>query len=278
MKSLNVAGLQMTVGMNLVVNEEKICVGIERAAKDRVDFLLTPEGSLTGTRNDFDRQEMLTALNRITSLAAGKKVGLVLGTCFKELAVVGHGYGRKVQEKEFCYNQVRIYSPDGLFLGVHNKNLLCGGIAHPFGQGVETSEFVAGTSGSLRTFAWRDSTFGALVCNDLWATPGYTTITNTYLPWQLRERGAEIIFHAVNAGGINEESDEKRFSGQLHKQFHEISEAKWAEILNIHIVSVNAAVGGQITMCRSGVVGPKGETLCQAPERGEQYFAYEIKI
>ena len=50
--------------------------------------------------------ELLTALKEILTLAKELKVGLLLGTCFKN-------------DRGQCFNQVRIYSPDGEFLGVH---------------------------------------------------------------------------------------------------------------------------------------------------------------
>lgn len=46
----------------------------------------------------------------VTPAAAGKNLGLALGTCYFE------GDGR-------CYNQVRFYTGDGAYLGFHSKTL-----------------------------------------------------------------------------------------------------------------------------------------------------------
>ena len=43
------------------------------------------------------------------------KVGLMLGTCYKESR----------NGKEFCFNQVRVYTPEGDFKGAYSKILRC---------------------------------------------------------------------------------------------------------------------------------------------------------
>jgi predicted amidohydrolase len=43
-----------------------------------------------------------------------------------------------------------------------------------------TGEMVEYGEGTLWTFDWNGYRFGILICNDLWATPGYT-MPNPYL-------------------------------------------------------------------------------------------------
>ena len=78
--------------------------------------------------------------------------------------------------------------------------------------------------GELKTFEWNGKTFGILICNDLWATPGYTTMPNPYLPWKLKQMGAKFIVHCINS-----------VSSQKYKSFHESSAELWAYPKNSHL-------------------------------------------
>jgi predicted amidohydrolase len=77
------------------VNLKQIVEGIRKAAGEGADFLITPEGSLSGYTSNFDQKVLSSALESVTAEASGMKVGLMLGTCFKK--VTG--------DKEFCYNR-----------------------------------------------------------------------------------------------------------------------------------------------------------------------------
>jgi predicted amidohydrolase len=239
----------MFVSKDISGNENRILKGIEKAAKDKAGFLLTPEGSLSGYRADFEQKEVENALKRITLKAKKLKVGLALGTCFKE--------------KGRCYNQVRVYNPNGGYQGFYAKILRCSSLENP-GTG-EMSYYIKGT---LKTFIWKGLRFGTLICNDLWATPGCTTIPNPYLPWKLKQMGAKVIFHSINSG-----------IDQSKRKFHESSVELWAQSLGIHIVEVNAIHDiNKPVNARSGVVGPDGKRIFIAPDLGEQYFSYKIKF
>ena len=61
---IKVAGLQMRVTRDITSNEQRILRGIDRAAKQGADFLITPEGSLSGYRTDLDREVLDQALER----------------------------------------------------------------------------------------------------------------------------------------------------------------------------------------------------------------------
>jgi predicted amidohydrolase len=243
----------MLVTTDLHANEVRILRGIEQASRDRADYLLTPEGSLSGYYRDFDRQQVADAIERISRAAREAAVGLALGTCSKEIE----------QGFEYCYNQVRVYTPEGAFQGFHAKILRCSPLAHPGTD--EMHDYVEGTP---RTFAWQGSHFGCLICNDLWATPGYTTIPNPYLAWRLKQMGAQVILHAINSG-----------DAQRRRPFHEASQERWAEALGIPIVSVNAAAApGEAVNAASGLIGADGTRLLVVPDTGEQYFVCEADL
>lgn len=193
------------------------------------------------------------ALDRVVAAARKGKVGLALGTCFKE----------RQGQNEHCYNQIRFYSPEGEYLGAHSKILRCSPLDYP-GTG-EMNRYV---EGRLRTFTWRGIRFGALICNDFWATPGFTTKANPYLPWKLKQMGAQVIFHAINSG-----------SNQQYRQFHESSVELWAKALKISVIEVNAAAPeGKQVNATSGVVGPDGQRLVRADDEGERFFVYSITV
>jgi len=253
-KSMRVAGLQMLVdGKNIAANEQRIKAGIKRAAADKIDFLLTPEGSLSGYNNTFDRRELERALGRVTRAAKTAGVGLLLGTCYKWQD------GRK--GPEFCANQVRVYAPDGAYLGQHSKILRCSPIDRP-----GTGEMMKYVEGVLRVFEWKGICFGALVCNDMWATPHCTTMPNPHLALKLKQMGARIIFHAIHSG-----------ADLRYQPYHESTVEIRARSLEMHIVECNAARQGMPINARSGLVLPDGTRPEIVDPEGEAYFKCTIR-
>ena len=245
-------GLQMNVTNDINKNKEQILLGIRKAAQEKASFLVTPEGSLSGYTSNFNQGEVSVALEEIKALAAELKVGLMLGTCFKELQ----------KDREFCYNQVRVYTPEGNFLGAYSKILRCSSIDIP-----GTGEMIEYAEGELRTFDWNGLRFGILICNDLWATPGYTTMPNPYLPWKLKQMGAQFIIHCINSG-----------TAQKYRPFHESSAELWALSLQIPILEVNAAQEKEIINAQSGLIDANGERSLRVPDSGVQSFTIEIEV
>ena len=265
-RELTVAGLQILLSKDVEANERAIHKAIDKAAAIKADFLLTPEGSLSGYYPDFDRAVVVDAVQRLAQHAKKSRVGLLLGTCYKEEEEARSGWSaaeRSVKRQEFCYDQVRVYASSGEYLGAHSKILLCSSIYHP-GTG-EIKDYVTGT---LRTFSWNGICFGALICNDLWATPGFTTTPNPYLAWHLKTMGAQVIFHAVGTAG----------TPLLFRPYQESNQALWAMMLNIPIVTTNASDGTTPSNCRAGVIGPDGERKHTVEEVGEQFFSYKLSI
>jgi len=246
---LRVAGLQMNVTNDISANKARILAGIKEAAEGKAIFLATPEGSLSGYRSQFDQIELSKALQEVLSLAAELKLGLLLGTCFKD-------------DQGLCYNQVRIYSPEGLFIGAHSKILVCSPIDRP-----GTGEMLQYQQGTLQTFVWNNIRFGALVCNDLWATPGYTTLSNPYLPLRLKEMGAQVIFHSINSG-----------TTQRYRGFHESSAELWALHLQLPIMEVSAAHGNEKINAQSGLIDSNGFRSVVVPDSGEHLYFCDIDL
>jgi predicted amidohydrolase len=266
-RELTVAGLQMIDSKDVAANERVIRQAIDQAASVKADFLLTPEGSLSGYYADFDRTVVAAAIERVARHARESQVGLLLGTCYKDMEEdVPSGaakQGETPARHEYCYDQVRVYAPSGEYLGAHSKILLCSPLHHP-GTG-EMRDYVAGT---LRTFTWNGICFGVLICNDLWATPGYTTTPNPYLAWSLKNMGAQVIFHAVNTAG----------TPLYFRSYHESNEVLWAMTLNIPMVTTNANDNKLASNCRPGVIDANGERQYLTHEIGEQFFSCKVSV
>jgi predicted amidohydrolase len=250
--TLVLTGLQMNVTRDIKNNRDKILAGIGKAALEGADFLVTPEGSLSGYTPDFNQAELAAALEEVTAEAKKKKVGLMLGTCYKE----SHS------GQEFCYNQVRVYSPAGNFMDAYSKILRCSNPDLP-GSG----EMVEYIEGELKIFVWNEVRFGILICNDLWATPGYTTMPNPYLPWKLRQMGAQFLVHCINSGTV-----------QKYRAFHESSAELWALSLRIPILEVNAAQEMEIINAQSGLIEANGERSLRVSDSGFQCFTVRINF
>lgn len=248
--SIVLTGLQMNVSNDIKINQEQIIAGIRKAVQEGASFMVTPEGSLSGYTSNFNQNELKTALEEIKAFAVKMKIGLMLGTCYKELK----------NGKEFCYNQVRVYTPEGHFLGAYSKILRCSNIDLP-GSG----EMVDYVEGELKTFVWNGLRFGILICNDLWATPGYTTMPNPYLPLKLKQMGAQFIIHCINSG-----------TAQKYRPFHESSAELWALSTRIPILEVNAAQDKGIINAQSGLIDANGERSLRVPDSGVQFFTVKI--
>ncbi len=250
--SILLAGLQMNVTQDIKNNQEQIIAGIQKAAQEGASFLVTPEGSLSGYTSEFKQSELTNALKEIKAVAERMKVGLILGTCYKEL----------IRGNELCFNQVRVYTPEGHFMGAYSKILRCSNLDLP-----GTGEMVEYVEGELRTFDWNGLRFGILICNDLWATPGYTTMPNPYLAWKLKQMGAQLIIHCINSGTV-----------QKYRPFHESSAELWAFSTQIPILEVNAAHGDEIINAQSGLIDANGERSLRIPDSGIQFFTVKVQI
>jgi len=248
---VRIAGIQMA-STNVRENEAKIVNALKKAAADKVDILVTPEGALSNDTPKFDGKEVAEAVERVRAKARELKVAMALGTCYKET----------IDGKEVSYNQVRVYNAEGEFLGAHNKILRTSSTKAP-----GTGQMAAFQGGPLQIFTIKGLRFGCLICNNLWASPGWTTIPNPYLAWKLKELGAQFILHSVDSGPNLD-----------FKAYHESNVQLHAKAQDLHIVEVNSANLEKPINARSGLVGPKGTWLLSVPDVGEQYFTCEFEV
>ena len=254
-KSIKVAGVKALVSNDINANVVAIKSAIDFAQRENADILLTPEGSLSGYTPDFNQVELKKALTEIVDYASRAKVGLALGTCCYE-------------DDNKCYNQIRFYDKKGNYLGSHSKILRCGDL-NDYTKG----EINYYASSPLRTFEFEGIIIGGLICNDMWANPGCTTLPDTHLSQQLSKMGARIIFQAVNGG-----RSESEWS-QVAWNFHESNLRMRANSGKIWIVTTDNSYPGHLpSSCPSGVLDPKGKWVCETEAKGIQYFSYTIIV
>lgn len=253
---LRVAGAQLPVTKDISANCAAIFRAIAYAASEKADILLTPEGSLSGYTPHFDSFAVADALEKVRWQAMEARVGLALGTCFVE------------PEDGLCYNQLRLYTPQGDYLGFHSKTLRCGTMTEP--SVGEINDYAARP---LQTFSFQGVTVGGLICNDLWANPGCTPMPDPHLTHQLAQQGARVVFHAVNGGR------DGSLQSDVNWKFHEANLLLRTRASRLWVVSVDNCFPADLPCSApSGVIAPNGAWAIQAATRGEQYFAYTLDL
>ena len=258
--NLRVAGAQIAVTRNVESNVRAIQRAIAFAAQEQADILLTPEGSLSGYTPRFDVEEVQEALRTVTGWAREAGVGLALGTCCVGPDAVGHD--------GVCYNQLRFYTPAGVYLGFHSKTLTCGTWDDP--PRGEINDYGVQP---LRTFDLGSVRVGGLICNDLWANPGCTPQADPHLSQQLARMGARIIFHAVNGG-----RDGSEWS-RVAWQYHESNLRMRARAGQVWVVTVDSCHPPELPCSApSGVLDPAGDWACRVDPQGERFFAHTIVL
>ena len=181
--TLNVATAQLPVTRDIDANAAAIHRALDTAIEAGADVLLTPEGSLSGYTPEFDQGKVEVELAKILERARTAKLALALGTCFVE------------PDDGQVYNEIRFYDKQGQLLGFHTKTLLCSSLSDPPRGEIEHY----GTR-SLRTFELEGIRVGGLICNDMWGNPQCTSMPDPHLSQQLSEKGAQVLFVAINGG------------------------------------------------------------------------------
>jgi predicted amidohydrolase len=240
-------------------NTARILATVDRAADSRAELLLTPEGSLSGYTPDFDPNAVADALHTVTERAVARRIGLALGTCFRE-------------PNGKCFNQIRFYRPDGTFLGFHSKILRCGSVE---GTGTGTGEVTRYAATELRAFDWRPGIrIGGLICNDMWANPECTPMPDPHLSQRLAALGANVILHAVNGG-----RNGGPWSEEVAWRFHEANLRMRARAGRLWIVTADSATPENLPCSApSGVIAPTGDFVLRTDRRGEQLFVFDLPV
>jgi predicted amidohydrolase len=229
----------MAVSRNLDENLEKV---LGHILESDADFLVFPEMSLTGYHGEFSDEATRAAWRRIAAACRQSCVTAIIGTGCRDNGAV--------------YIQSRAYSDEGQLLGTHEKLVPTSGDRKFCEPGEE-----------LRVLRYRGITFGCLICNDLWVTPGCGPYPDPRLTYQLGKKGAQVIFHSINSG-----------ASQIHRAYHESNLALRAIESKVYIVTANAADPQGEVNAASGVMSPEGKWLAQCPRTGEHVYACDIDV
>jgi predicted amidohydrolase len=219
-------------------NVERARDAFVQARNDGAGWIMFPECFLSGYYTGFDAVEVAMAFAEVQSLCRDAGVIGLIGTGWKE------------QGK--TYNQIRIVDAKGLLAGQYAKTCLC----------YSESEFTAGGFPMVHTLG--GITFGTLICNDLWVTPGFSDGPNPHLSLKQARAGAQVTVVAVNSG-----NDLKYRSYHESNLFTRAAEAKCP------IVVVNAFETPEIN-ATSGVVGTNFEYLSSLPRNRETVQTVEF--
>lgn len=222
---------QIRVGRDVDDNLPRIRAAFAQAKKDKAEWIMFPEGALSGYHDNYDQAKVAAARTEVMGLCRDARVIAVLGTCWK---VNGQ-----------TTNEIQIIDADGKLAGRYSKHCLTYGDAKHFTVG--DTPLVHQVNGL---------TVGTLICNDLWVTPGFTDGPNPHLSLQQARAGAQVIFHAVNSG-----------TNAKYREYHESNLKVRSAEAKCPIVIVNAAADEPIN-CASGVV-VDFEYVKALPTKGE---------
>lgn len=239
MAIVRVSGVQMTVAPTKKENLPRI---LEYIKKSDCDFMVFPEMSLTGYNDDFSDTRTQEAWDTIATACRQYYVTAIIGT--------------GAREEDHTHIESRIYTHEGELLGIHKKLVP-----------TEDDRKWCRPGEELRVFQHGGLTFGCLICNDLWVTPGCGPYQDRRLSYQLGQKGAQVIFHSINSG-----------SSQIHLPYHDSNMRLRAMEAKSYIVSANALPADGPVNAPSGVVSPDGEWLVQCPPDGEHTYSYDLDI
>jgi predicted amidohydrolase len=229
---------QIFVTRDVGKNLERIRTVFAQAKRDRAQWILFPEGALSGYYGGFDQDEVAAAFEQVQQLCREARMNALVGTCWKENGAT--------------YNEIRAIDATGELVGEYAKTCLTYGDAKQFSPG--TFPLTHKISGL---------TCGTLICNDLWVTPGFTDGPNPHLTLKQAAAGAQVIFHAVNSG-----------ANQKYREYHESNLKVRSAEAKCPIVVVNAARDAPIN-CASGVVSDF-EYVVSLPRKGESIQTVEF--
>lgn len=271
---MRIAGAQIPVTRDVVANTQTIKESLDWASENNCDWLLTPEGSLSGyypqaVMGREANEKIMLALSEIEEYAKKLKIGLCLGTLFHDMEEIG--YVKR--------NQIRFYDKEGTFLGSTNKTYLIKGwdgnfLAHNLKKdGIKVI--------NLETEKEQLNAVG-LICNDLWGSIWESEVSLPWAAYGTYNLGREsetsetinLFIHSTNGGRGNKDDG-------LYNDWHDAHLRMMSFITKIPIITVDNCnlMTGEETDCptssESGVIiNSKWHT--KVPRVGKQYFYFDF--
>ena len=262
------AGAQIPVTNDIHKNIATIKTALDWAGENKVDFLLTPEGALSGYLNTFDQlreMPMNDYVSEVTSYAAERGINLVLGTEF--IKPIDSGMVK-------C-SQVQYYNDTAQRVADYDKQMPIPAENAYIGLGPEEPITLQG----LGVNGPYDFKAGTFICNDMWGQLHGKTVAITDMQFY-KHFETDIIFHASNGFRGDEVGDED--SQKKLREFADIN--LWMQSrFGIPILTVDNCYknDGQFydgpTSSTSGIIH-NGEWLVKASSTGTDYFYYDFNF
>ena len=290
-QTIRVAGAQIPVcDHSTKYNKEEIFKALDWAKENEVDYLLTPEGALSGWGSYFvgHKEEIDSALKEVEEHQ--KKCGVSLGL------------GMSIEDGGIPRNQIRHYNKEGEVIGKTNKTYVTEGDEY-FGL---VSSFI--DSYPLYTFGFPEVTKDGydgednpiqipfyctgMICNDMWGSQLFSKPygSSQTLLYQLAfQDNIDLLLHATNGIKWLKGNDIVKDRVDAIHDFHEANLRHNANFLCTNILTVDNPVrwgwngdlntiNDWVTSSPSGVVGPTGRWEIQVPRSGRHYFKYDIDV
>jgi hypothetical protein len=187
-ETITFGGAQIPVTTEIDDNVIIIKQAIDWASENSVDFLATPEGSVSGYSPWFNQtitsEKIQSAIDSVVDYAVEKSVGLFLGTKYK------------ISDGMRTFNQIRVYDKSGVLQGIHNKRAVVewDNVERPDNENMMIKNI------ELK-FKDKKILVLPLICNDLWGPLGGDgVVINAHLfnP-DFNKSKAHIIIHNTNA-------------------------------------------------------------------------------
>ena len=268
-KTLRIAGAQIPCGKNIQINKKEILKALDWAKENDVDFLLTPEGSLSGyeTRWQNKISELNDALIEVEEHQKKLGVGLHLGTGFQDAEPIGLVFR----------NQLRHYSKDGKLLGRTNKTLTLDS------EGVLARDPTKEQIVSVPLIS--DIHCMGMVCNDMWGSHNREQTSIIPMMNYLLEYRPEIqlIFHSTNGRKINIEDLMYNVYWDWHNSVLRLNAVYTFPILTVDSCSSWQWDGDEEwvdkfpTSSQSGFIDYSGWKT-DVPRYGRQYFYHDYDV
>jgi predicted amidohydrolase len=261
-KFLRIGGAQLPVSNKLEKNVVLLKEAIDWAAENQLDYLVTPEASLSGYIKHYDKiADLKSALTEIEEYSKEKSVGLCLGTLWTEEQEDGTKLKR---------NQIRVYYK-GQLLSIVNKTHLA-----PLDYEIG---IVPSSSFTILKLIVEDENgneiiipTGGMICRDLFEAG------DGNLPMQLYQANCVMNIHSTTADrGISTLYD-KVFFDWHNASFQLVSFLGGQPLITVD--SCNKMGGAEYDKCTSSPSGVliNGEWVVQAPTTGKQYFFHDIPL
>lgn len=259
--SFRVAGAQIPVSTNIQKNKQEILKAIDWAKENKVEHLLTPEGSLSGWLGwETKIDEIADALKEIEEHQKKAGLWLHLGTMYQEYDVYGHVFR----------NEIRHYGKEGQIASATYKTNVVNGesaLGRYEWQSLSCFEYEPGH--------WA----GGMLCNDMW---GWQESKLGPISTQYKNFGfVDLMFHATNG---QKDQDDNTFD--IFDRWHDAFLRMTAWNSNIPILTVDSCTPWEwdgedesiidkfMTSSESGFISVDGWRT-SVPRKGRQYFYYD---